>query len=242
MIPGVSLNADRASWPPALIFDLDGTLVDTAPDLAAALDHVLTGYGRPPLGLDPVRHMVGDGARLLVERGFAATGGPPPGGVDAAMERFLAYYRAHIADRSRPFPGVLDQIDDARSAGVRIAICTNKPQGPTDMLLAALKLDRLMDAVVCGDTLPTRKPDPAMVTECLHRLQVPAAGSVMLGDSRNDVLAARGAGVPVVVVTFGYTMVPAAELGGDALLDSFSALPSVLDGLSARLREAGAAT
>lgn len=219
------------AWPEALIFDLDGTLVDTAPDLAAALDHVLDSYGRPPLGLEPVRHMVGDGARALLERGFAATGGVPPEGIDPGFDRFLAYYRAHIADFSRPFPDVLEQIAAARDAGTRIAICTNKPQAPTEQLLTALDMADLLDAVVCGDSLPTRKPDPAMVTECLRRLKVGAAGTVMLGDSINDVLAARGAGVPVVVVTFGYTMVPAAELGGDALLDSFAALPSALKGI-----------
>lgn len=225
--------AGRPAWPGALIFDLDGTLVDTAPDLAASLDHVLTGYGRPPLGLAPVRHMVGDGARVMIERGFAATGGPPPDGVEPAFRRFLAFYRAHIADRSKPFPAVLEQIREARAAGCRIAVCTNKLEEPTNLLLSALQLTDLIDTTVCGDTLPTRKPDPAMVVECLRRLQVTARDAVMLGDSLNDVAAAQGAGVPVVVVTFGYTAIPAAELGGDALLDDYAALPEVLAGLGA---------
>ncbi|MFC3229294.1 phosphoglycolate phosphatase [Marinibaculum pumilum] len=218
-------------WPRALIFDLDGTLVDSAPDLTAALDHVLATYGRPPRGLDEVRHMVGDGARVLLERGFAATGGPPPDGIDAAMTRFLDYYRAHIADHGRPFPGVVEQIRRARAAGCRIAVCTNKTTGPTTLLLDALDLQGLVDTTVCGDTLPTRKPDPAMVSECLRRFDVTPDQAVMLGDSHNDVAAARGAGVPVVVVTFGYTAIPPAELGGNALLDRYDDLPEVLAGM-----------
>ena len=220
-------------WPRALIFDLDGTLVDTAPDIAAALDHVLTGYGRAPLGLEPVRHMVGDGARVLVERGFAATGGPPSDGVDAAVRRFLAYYVDHVADHGRPFPGVVEQIAHARAAGCRIAVCTNKLTELTTLLLKTLKLQPLIDEIVCGDTLPTRKPDPAMVVECLDRFGIRADEAVMLGDSHNDVAAAGRAGVPVVVVTFGYTAIPPEELGGDALLAHYADLPDVLAGLTA---------
>ena len=220
------------SWPRALIFDLDGTLVDTAPDIAAALDHVLTAYGRPSLGLEPVRHMVGDGARVLVERGFAATGGPPDDSVDAAVRRFLDYYLGHIADHGRPFPGVVEQIVDARAAGCRIAVCTNKLTAPTRLLLDALDLSSLVDATVCGDTLPTRKPHPAMVAECLQRFDLAPEHAVMLGDSHNDVAAASGAGVPVVVVTFGYTAIPPAELGGQALLHRYADLPQVLAGLA----------
>lgn len=224
-----------ANWPRALIFDLDGTLVDTAPDITAALDHVLAAYGRAPLGVEPVRHMVGDGARALVERGFAATGGPPPDGMEAALERFLAYYRGHIADLGRPFPGVVEQIRAARASGCRIAVCTNKLTGLTGQLLSALSLDELVDATVCGDTLPTRKPDPAMVQECLRRMEVAAGDAVMLGDSYNDVAAARAAGVPVVVVTFGYTTTPAELLGADALLHHYGALPEVLARLQSAL-------
>lgn len=220
--------------PPALLFDLDGTLVDTAPDLAAATDHVLEAFGRPPIGLAQVRQMVGDGALALIRRGFDASGPPADEPTLAAGHRLLlAYYGNHVADTSRPFPGVVATLERLRTAGHMMAVCTNKPHRLSVMLLEQLGLLSFFGAVVGGDSLAVRKPDPGHITGTLAALNHPAgAGAVMVGDSMNDVASARGAGIPVVAVSFGYTTTPPDQLGADRLIDDFAALPAALQGLA----------
>lgn len=220
--------------PPALLFDLDGTLVDTAPDLSAATDHVLEAFGRPRIGLTQVRHMVGDGALALIRRGFAASGPAPDEETLAAGHRlFLAYYGDHVADASLPFPGVVATLDRLRAAGHPMAVCTNKPHRLSAMLLERLGLSPFFRAVIGGDSLAMRKPDPGHVTGTLAALgHPPGAPAIMVGDSMNDVAAARGAGIPVVAVSFGYTTVPPDQLGADRLIDDFAALPAALSGLA----------
>lgn len=209
-----------------MIFDLDGTLVDTAPDLGAALNRLLAEHARPALAPEAIRTMIGDGAAKLVERGFAATGGWPTH-PSAIVDRFLSIYEAGIADRSRPFPGVVATLERLSTAKIRLGVCTNKPRLATEGLLTALDLRRHFGAVGHGDG-PTRKPDARHLLGVVAQLGAQPSTTIMVGDSANDVAAARAAGVPVIVVTFGYTATPAHQLGADAVIDRFDALPGLL--------------
>ena len=216
----------------AIVFDLDGTLVDTAPDLHDTLNAVLARRGRAGVSLDDVRHMVGDGVRALLERGFAATGGAPSEEIFAAASaEFLDHYGANVSLHSRPFPAVLETLERFRTAGHAMAVCTNKPHRFSAKLLADLKLADYFGAVLGGDSLPVRKPDKQHLLGTLAAIGADPAHAVMVGDSANDVAAARNAGVPVILVSFGYTATPARELGGDLLIDSFEELPAALDRL-----------
>lgn len=210
----------------AVIFDLDGTLVDTAPDLGAALNRLLAEHGRDSVGADGIRRMIGDGAAKLVERGFLATGGLPAA-LPALVERFLALYEPAIAETSRPFPGVVDALVRLRAAGLRLGVCTNKPDEATRRLLDALGLARHFTAVSGGD-VPARKPDARHLLGVVERLGATPTRTIMVGDSMNDVAAARNAGIAVIVVSFGYTTTPAAALGADAVIDDFAELAALL--------------
>lgn len=216
----------------AILFDLDGTLVDTAPDLAAATDYALSQAGRPAIGLDSVRSMVGDGARALIQKGFKASGGmPEPDAFEAAFNDFMIYYGRHIADTSRPFPGVATCLAALAEQGYALAVCTNKPESLSRSLLDQLGLSGFFGAVVGGDSLLVRKPDPGHIRGTLDKLGTEFSWAAMVGDSANDVNAAKAAGLPCVVVSFGYTQIPAKDLGGDRLIDHFSELPGALAAL-----------
>jgi len=210
-----------------VIFDLDGTLADTALDLTVALNHALGELGRPPIPAQDVRRMVGQGARALLRKGLAATGTASDDLVEQSLPAFMAYYGAHIADHSRPFDGVEAALSALAGQGARLAICTNKPEGLTHQLIAALGWECRFDAVVGGDTLPQRKPDPAPVHEAIAR----AGGgrAVFVGDSINDTDAARAAGIPCVALTFGFSDRPADQLGASALIDHFDQLIPTLE-------------
>jgi phosphoglycolate phosphatase len=217
----------------AVVFDLDGTLVDTAPDLRAHVNAVLREVGHPGLDLESVRKMVGDGARTLLRRSLEATGGVPVGGdLEDLYRRFLASYTADPARASAVHDGVVAVLENMRTQAVRLGICTNKPQAPTEHLLRALGIDHLFDAIVGGDVLPVRKPDPAHLDAVLDRLGATPAQAVMVGDSGHDLGAARALGIPCVLVSFGYTTVPAQALGGDAVIDHFDELPAALASLA----------
>jgi phosphoglycolate phosphatase len=212
----------------AILFDLDGTLVDTAPDLAGALNYVLALEGRPPIDPVSVRALVGDGARVLIERGMAATGAPAtPAQLEQRFDDFIRYYGVHIADASQAFPEV-PEVVGALAKQARLAVCTNKPEMLSNRLLSALGLAPPFQAVVGGDSLPVRKPHPGHVLGTLERLGIAPSDAVMIGDSRNDVVSAQAAGLPVVVVSFGYTTVPPRELGADRVIDRFAELPAAL--------------
>ena len=213
-----------------VIFDLDGTLADTALDLAAALNHALTKMGRAPVPAEQVRTMVGHGARALLRKGLAATGEVSEALVEQGFPVFLDYYEAHIADHSRPFDGVEAAFDQLDALGVRRAICTNKLEGLTHSLVAALGWQDRFDAIVGGDTLPQRKPDPAPVHEAIAR----AGGgrAAFVGDSINDTDAARAAGIPCIALTFGFSDRPAEQLGAAALIDHFDQLLPALERIS----------
>jgi phosphoglycolate phosphatase len=212
-----------------VVFDLDGTLADTAPDLSAALNHALAKLGRPPIPADDVRHMVGHGARALLGKGLAATGTVSDDLIEQGFPIFIEYYQAHIADNTRPFEGVEAALAALDARGVRLAICTNKLEGLTHDLIAALGWQARFDAIVGGDTLPQRKPDPAPVFEAIAR----AGGgrAAFVGDSISDTDAARAAGIPCVALTFGFSDRPADQLGASALIDHYDQLLPTLERL-----------
>ncbi len=219
-----------------ILFDLDGTLVDTAPDLAGALDHALQSQGRRPVGLEAVRHMVGDGAVALVERGLEATGGiTSPDQFKAAVAAFFVYYGANLTATSQPFDGVVRCLESLRRDGYRLAVCTNKAEQFTLPLLDRLDLTRHFDAIVGGDSFPVKKPDPAHLTGTIARATGGNAANwaAMVGDSANDINAAKAAGLPSVVVSFGYTRIPPQDLGADRLINHFDELRAALDALGA---------
>ncbi len=213
----------------AIVFDLDGTLIDSAPDLRLALNRVLAARGRRDLGLDEVIGMLGDGAAKLVERAFAATGGLADGEVAALIGEFLDAYEGHGAELTRPYPGVRAVLARLREDGYGLAVCTNKPQRPSEEILAELGLDGFFSAVVGGDAVEgARKPDPRHLTAALRALGAAPRDAVMVGDNENDVAVARAAGVPVIAVAFGYAKVPADRLGADLVIDAFEELYDAL--------------
>lgn len=222
--------------PAALLFDLDGTLVHSVPDLRAALNTILGQDGRRALDEDEVRRMVGNGVRKLVERGYDATGGAPEdaAALDALVDRFMAIYGAHPADLSHPFEGVVEALDVLAGRGHPLGVCTNKPTAASNALLKAVGLAEYFDVVIGGGSTPELKPHPAPVLAALEALGRPAGEALFIGDSPNDVEAARAAGLPVLCVTFGYRRCTAEELGADRLVDHFRDVP---DAVSALLRD-----
>jgi phosphoglycolate phosphatase len=213
---------------PALIFDLDGTLVDTAPDLLGATNAVLRSQGRRAVDPATLRHMVGFGARSLISQAFAATGAPAE---DAALpelvDRFLVHYRAHIADASVAFAGVEETLATLQAEGARLAVLTNKPQEMTDLLLAALKLDRFFPVVYGAGRMSYVKPDARIFHDVVRELGGDS-DAIMIGDSITDVATARAAHAPVILVSYGYTPEPAASLGADALTGDFAEIPALV--------------
>ncbi len=212
---------------PALIFDLDGTLADTAPDLLGATNAVLTARGRPVLDLTSLRHMVGFGARALITQAMEASGAPvteeelPP-----LVDIFLAHYRAHIADASVLFPGVIDTLEGLKAQGAVLAVLTNKPQELTDPLLPLLGLGGMFAAVYGAGRKPYTKPDPRIFADVLA--DCGGGPGVMIGDSITDLNTARAANAPCVLVSYGFTPVPAKDLGADVVIDDFAQLPAAL--------------
>jgi phosphoglycolate phosphatase len=219
----------------AVVFDLDGTLVDTAPDLCAHLNEMLAELGRPGFELAEVRPMIGDGARMLLRRGLDSSGGMPAGvDLEALFDEFLRRYTARPLRFGAAFDGVAEALEALGAAGIKLGVCTNKPQAPTDRLLAALDLRRHFPAVIGGDVLPVRKPDPGHLLAVLDRLGAEPARALMVGDSANDVQVAEAVGVPCVLVSFGYTQTPARELGATCVIDHMSELAAALASLDDR--------
>jgi phosphoglycolate phosphatase len=217
----------------AVVFDLDGTLIDTAPDLQAHVNEMLADLGRPALDLETVRPMIGDGGRKLLQRGFDASGGlPADADLDALFAEFLRRYTAMPLRFGTVYDGVVDILEALTRAEIKRGICTNKPQAPADRLLAEIGLDRHFPVVIGGDSLPVRKPDPDHIGAVLARLGADPTRAVMVGDSANDVMAAQASGVPCVLVSFGYTRVPARELGAARVIDHMSELPAALASLA----------
>jgi phosphoglycolate phosphatase len=208
-----------------LAFDLDGTLVDTAPDLIGALNIVLGERHLPPLPVDSARVLVGKGARALIERGFSAAGAPlDEAEIGGLVARFIEVYRSRIANESRPFPGVEAALEALAAEGAKLVVCTNKRTDLSRELLDALELTDRFAAVVGADQAPAAKPDPRHFLAAVAAVGGDPARAVMVGDSYNDVAAAQAAGAPCVVVSFGYTEIAPADLGADRLIHSFDEL------------------
>ena len=212
----------------AVLCDLDGTLVDSAEDIRAALNGLLAELRLDAVGPEEIQGMIGDGVGMLIERALAARGGNPAK-APQLVPRFLALYEPNAARSTRPYPGVPETLRALRSEGLRVAVVTNKPETATREILASLDLAALVDVIVGGDTAPERKPHPAPVLLALERLRVTRADAVMVGDNHHDVAAARAAGVRAIAVTYGYSHVPHAELGADRLIATFPELVEVLE-------------
>jgi phosphoglycolate phosphatase len=213
-----------------LVFDLDGTLVDSAPDLRAALNEMLRERGLAPLSLPQVRRMIGDGAAALVARALEASG-IEPGRAANALPRFLQLYEADAVRLTRPYPGVPETLTALRRRGYRTAICTNKPQHATYTVLDGLGLLPLFEEIAGGDRFAVRKPDPGHLLGLIDQMGASVRAAAMIGDNENDAAAAHGAGVPLVLMRYGYARVEPASLAADALLDNFADLPAALDRL-----------
>jgi phosphoglycolate phosphatase len=210
-------------------FDLDGTLADTAPDLAAALNRVLAGFGRPPIPADDVRRLVGHGARSLVRKGLAATGDAPEALVDEGFDRYLEHYAASLCVGTTVYPGLEPALDALAARGARLAICTNKGEALSRRLVEALGSAGRFDSIVGPDTVGARKPDPRPLLEAIAR----AGGgrAAFVGDSITDADTARAAGVPFVAVSFGFSDRPAEQLGADAVIHRYVDLVPALERL-----------
>ena len=215
-----------------IVFDLDGTLVDTAPDLINELNFVLGREGLPPVPLLSARNMIGAGARRLIERGLELEGRSL--GLDDVtrlMGDFIDYYAAHIADVSRPFDGLEDALDDLSALGYRFAVCTNKLEWLSKLLLDRLGLSSRFSAICGADTFGVSKPDPAILRQTIARAGGELSSSIMVGDAGPDIGVARRAGIPVICVEFGYTEVPIADLKPDRLINHMRELPEAVQGL-----------
>lgn len=205
-----------------IVFDLDGTLVDTAGDLTASLNHALSTLGRDAIDPAGVRNMVGHGARKLLERGLAATGEMTPELVEAGLKPFLDYYAANIADHSRPFEGVEEALNQLEADGLKLAICTNKPKALADALVAELGWTNRFRAVLGADSRPWRKPDPRHLTATIE--ESGGNRTIFVGDSKTDADTALAAQIPLILVSFGYSTEPVETLGADHLIAHFREL------------------
>ncbi len=217
--------------PTALLFDLDGTLVDSVPDLAAAVDACLVACGLAPAGESRVRDWVGNGAQVLVQRALShacdQAGAAEPGAalLEQALEHFYRAYDADCCSRSALYPGVSEALQSWHRQGLAMACVTNKPRRFADRMLAHFGLDRLLPVVVGGDCLPVKKPDPQPLVHACRALGAAPERALMVGDSRNDVQAARAAALPVVCVSYGYNYgEPVAALGADVVVDNLGEL------------------
>ena len=218
--------------PRIVVFDLDGTLVDTAPDLINALNFVLGREGLPPVPLASARNMIGAGARKLIERGLELEDRTvSTDELNRLTKDFVAYYAEHIADESRPFEGLDAALDQLEAKGFRFAVCTNKLEWLSKLLLDKLGLSKRFAAICGADTFGVAKPDPVILRQTLARAGGPLSGAIMVGDAGPDVGVVRRAGIPVIGVEFGYTDVPIADLKPDRLIGHFRDLPAAVDSL-----------
>jgi phosphoglycolate phosphatase len=214
--------------PPCLLLDLDGTLIDSAPDLLAAVNRLLKRRGLDPLGRTEIIPMIGDGTRMLLTRALAARNAPPF--TEDEYENYMADYTAHSVDETRPFPGTIKTLAQLAEAGWLLAVCTNKPVGATHAILRTLGLDGFFAAVGGGDSFPVRKPDPGHLLGTLALAGGTVDRAVMVGDHNNDVQAAVGAHVPCIFACWGYGPGSMAE-GAKATAARFVDLPEIAEGL-----------
>jgi phosphoglycolate phosphatase len=228
--------------PPTIVFDLDGTLVDTAHDLVWTLNSILVGEGMLPVSVDVLIGMVGSGARVMLEAAFAAEGRAlTPAKLDELLKSYMALYNDHLADRSRPYPGAGAMLDQFAAEGWQLAVCTNKYEAPARKLLSLLGLHHFA-AITGQDTFAFRKPDPRHLTETIRLAGGSADDAIMVGDSATDIDTANAASIPVVAVSYGYSPVPVAQLGATRVIARLEELPRVASALRAISRPPLSAT
>ncbi|MFT4096175.1 MAG: HAD-IA family hydrolase [Rhodoblastus sp.] len=217
-----------------LVFDLDGTLAETAGDLIGTLNFILAREGIAPIDLAQARFMLGAGAKALIQRGYAAQNAPlGPAKLQQLFGDFLAHYEAHIADESFLFPGVVEALDRFEAAGWDFAVCTNKIEAPARKLLEALGVAGRFRVIVGQDTFGVAKPDPRVLEQTISTAGGTPAASIMVGDSRTDIDTAKRLGIPCVAVDFGYTDVPVDQLGPDRVISHFDQLWDAVSALTA---------
>lgn len=213
--------------PTLVVFDLDGTLIDSAPDMHLAVNRMLAGLDRGPLSLGEIRTMVGDGASALIARALAArqcvTADP-----DKALAEFLEYYEADPTAVTQTFPGVPETLERLQATGLTLAVCTNKPTRLTQMIIERLGIKQYFSRVLAGDSMPYRKPDPRALMEVMSGFDTPAAATIMVGDSEVDAATAHAANVPFVLMTYGYHRGPIDAISSVATLDHFAELATLL--------------
>lgn len=219
-----------------IVFDLDGTLVDTAPDLIASLNHTITAAGLKPVGYEDITHLVGQGAKTMIERAFRLREVPlADQDLPALLDRFIAHYLDHMPGESQPFPGLVATLDRLAAKGYLLAVCTNKMERLALPLVEKLGLRSRFAAIAGGDTFPVRKPDGGHVIATVKKAGGDPARSLMVGDSINDILAAKNAGIPSIAVPFGYSDIPVDMLGADQVIAHFDELtPDLIEGLLSR--------
>jgi phosphoglycolate phosphatase len=213
-----------------IVFDLDGTLVDTAPDLAEATNYVLSTLGLDRINELEIRPFVGHGALAMIDGAVKAHGRKlSERELHDLFEVFLVYYSAHIADYSAPYPHVIAALDGLRAEGATLAVCTNKMEKQAHAVLKAMKLDGYFAAVTGRDSLGAYKPDPRHLTETIALAGGNQKSSIMIGDSETDIRTAKAASVPIVAVSFGYSVDPVASFGPDTIIDDYRDLRAALD-------------
>jgi phosphoglycolate phosphatase len=228
---------DLTGW--TLVFDLDGALVDSAPDLVGALNTLLDEEGLALVPYSEVRLYVGRGARWLIERGFERAGALlDPAQLDSLLQRFIAIYLGRIAHETRPFDGCLTALDALAARGATLAVCTNKLTNLSLALLDALDMTRRFAVVIGPDQAPAPKPDPRHLLTTIERAGGDPARAIHLGDTAYDTLAAQAAGIPVIAVDFGYAPDGVADLGADAVISHFDQLVATVDRLASCPTEA----
>jgi phosphoglycolate phosphatase len=221
--------------PPIAVFDLDGTLAETAGDLIGTLNFLLTRDGLPELPVDEARDLIGAGAKALIRRGFGAAGRTlSPEREEALFVEFLDHYGAHLCEKSHLYPGLVEALDRLEADGFRLAVCTNKVEPHAVELLDRLGIGPRFAAICGRNTFPVFKPDPRHITLTIERAGGDPARAVMVGDSRADIDAAKAAGIPVVGVTFGYTDTPVDQLGADRVIAHYSELAAAVEALVPR--------
>ncbi|GJD93763.1 HAD family hydrolase [Methylobacterium iners] len=218
--------------PPIAVFDLDGTLAETAGDLVGTLNVILQREGLQALPVEEARDLIGAGAKALIQRGFSAVGEPlTTERLETLFVDFLDHYGHHICDHSHLYPGVIDALDKLEAMGFRLAVCTNKVEGHAVRLLEALGVAPRFAAICGRQTFPFSKPDPRHITLTIAQAGGDPERAVMVGDSRADIDAAKAAGIPVVAVTFGYTDTPVQHLGPDRVISHFEDLADAVSAL-----------
>ncbi len=224
-----------ASWPAAVVFDLDGTLVDSAGDITTSLNELLTARRLAPFPEETVRDFVGDGSKALVQRAFQTRGvllGTEE--LQVAVATYDAIYGTHLVENTYVYAGAIDVMADLKARGIRIGICTNKFQDKAEGVAARLGLDKYAEVIIGGVSGRPGKPSPIMLLETLEALEMPREGAVLVGDSTFDVQCARAAGVAVIGVTFGYSQTPMRKLSPDAVIDSYAEFAKACDSLRAK--------